>query len=376
MSLDGLRAERGLGSAGVPLAVDRYRVWAERALLGAVLLDPAGQQRVLDQVVPEDMRRPWHGQVLEAMRRVRVRGGLPEPMAVYQELQNDVDLPRGVAANAVLVADLMEAAPQARHAPVYAAMVVEGGIRQRLRETGARMLQAGGAGSLERLQRQAALSVRDLEACRARWMTVPEHLRRASSPGERAGDSGQAGRRPVCGREDAARPEGPAAVVAGERALRDLTAAPGRLTLVGRWLRPGHFASAEHGEVYALMREMSAAGRAVDPVTVSWEAARHGISVEPGSLDRGMGPFAVASAREVHRQGVLAQAAHAGRAIEADAADLACRPERTMQSAGQRLRTLMVQLEPGLVRAAASGAPGRGEAASGHRPRQAEREAV
>src|SRR6266568_3443977 len=40
---------------------------AERALLGARLMDPDGQQRVLGLVHPDDFYRPWHGQVLAAM---------------------------------------------------------------------------------------------------------------------------------------------------------------------------------------------------------------------------------------------------------------------------------------------------------------------
>ena len=106
--------------------LDQCRVQAERALLGAVLLDPAGQHRVLDLVQPDDMRRPWHAQVLEAMQRVRARGAFPDPMAVYAELQNDPDLPTAVSRDGVLMAGLMEAAPTARHARAYAVLVIEG----------------------------------------------------------------------------------------------------------------------------------------------------------------------------------------------------------------------------------------------------------
>jgi replicative DNA helicase len=105
-------------------------VWTEQAFLGAVLLDPAGQHRLLDLVEPGDMYRPWHAQVLAAMRRARGRGALPGLAEAYRELQNDPDLPRTVAADAVPLASLMEAAPRPEHAPAYASMVVEGGIRR------------------------------------------------------------------------------------------------------------------------------------------------------------------------------------------------------------------------------------------------------
>ena len=65
----------------------------EQALLGSVLLEPAGQQHVLDLVEPGDMYRPWHGQVLSAMQRVRGKGLSPGPAEVYEELRVDPDLP-------------------------------------------------------------------------------------------------------------------------------------------------------------------------------------------------------------------------------------------------------------------------------------------
>jgi hypothetical protein len=56
--------------------MDRLGVRAEQAMLGAVLSDPAGQPQVLDWVEPGDMCRPWHGQVLGAMQRLRGRAFL------------------------------------------------------------------------------------------------------------------------------------------------------------------------------------------------------------------------------------------------------------------------------------------------------------
>jgi replicative DNA helicase len=60
-----------------------------------------------------------------------------------------------------------------------------------------------------------------------------------------------------------ARPHGPEAEAAGIAVLRGLCADPSQLGLVRGWLRPAHFAIAEHGELYALVRAMHAAGRPV-----------------------------------------------------------------------------------------------------------------
>ena len=97
--------------------------------------------------------------------------------------------------------------------------------------------------------------------------------------------------------------------------MRDLAAAPARLAAVRAWLRPEHFARPHDGALYAVMRDMDAAGMPVDPVTVTWEAARHGVDAEPGSLTGGMGPFAETSAREVYRHAQLAFVAQTGRDI-------------------------------------------------------------
>jgi len=82
----------------------RAEIQAERALLGAVLTDPAGNDDVLRFVSPDDFLRPWHGQVLAAMRRLRARGVAPGPRAVYAELRNDPDLPQAAARDAVPLA--------------------------------------------------------------------------------------------------------------------------------------------------------------------------------------------------------------------------------------------------------------------------------
>src|SRR5215472_17711291 len=100
-------------------------VQAEQATLGAVLADPAAQQHVLDLVEPDDFQRPWHAQVLAAMRRVQKGGRLPGPEEVYTELRRDPDLSRSMSADAMPLADLMSASPRPGHAPAYAAIVME-----------------------------------------------------------------------------------------------------------------------------------------------------------------------------------------------------------------------------------------------------------
>ena len=425
-------AERRRGRPWTGGVVDSLSIRAEQAMLGAILSDPAGQQHLLDLVERADMRRPWHGQVLAAMERLRQRGVAPGPVEVYRELRNDPDLPPGIARNGVLLAGLMESAPRIGHAGAYTAMVVEGGIRQRMLLAGSRIAQAADSGDLEAALELAGRTRRELDRCRARWLALPGTARRElPAPRGQVRDYAETARRSAAVREDSMRPnEGmptgvgsdpstdaavlastrpdsavavrhderqiaghdkrqiyeraggpgspdPAAAAAEARALRDLAAAPSHLAEVRGWLSPGHFARAGHGALYAVMQDMDMAGKPVDPVTVAWEAARRGVRADPVGLAGGTGLFAVASAREVHRRGLLAQAADAGRGVQADAANLARSPRQLFQAAGERLLALPSEPAPGPrssweAQVLALPSP----AAAGSRTREPDREAV
>jgi DnaB-like helicase N terminal domain len=363
-------------------------VLAEQAMLGTVLADPAAQQHVLDLVEPADFQRPWHAQVLAAMRGVQKHGGLPRAAEVYAELRCDPDLPGSVSADAVPLADLIAASPHSQHALTYAAIVVESGIRRRLELAGSRLAQATESEDLDAAVRQCARVRHELRACHARWLAIPEPLR-GGCPRARSGladrdtarradavraevrrlrEDLRAGRNTevreriaVLARSlaetasriptqtdgsgnrvaELARPQGHEAEVAGQQALRDLAAGPIHIAHVRRWLQPEHFAGPEDGELFVVMRDLDAAGRPVDPVTIAWEAAKRGIQVDPAKLADGNAPFAVATAREVHRYGLLAQAAATGRDLQADAVDPACHLPGLFQSAENRLRALM-----------------------------------
>jgi replicative DNA helicase len=320
----------------------------EQALLGSVLLEPARQQHVLDLVEPGDMCRPWHGQVLSAMQRVRGQGWSPGPAEVYEELRKDPDLPEAVSQDAVPLIGLMEAAPHAEHSAAYAVIVAENGIRQRLELAGSRLAQAADNGDLEAALRQCAQARRELCACRARWLAIPEPLRRPemrewSAPHDLVALAARASGRPdesgdrVVGR---VRPQGPEAEAAGQQALRDLVAGPGHIAQVRRWLRPEYFARPEDGELFAVMCDLDAAGGPVDPVTIAWEAARRGIQADPDQFVGGNAPLAVANARKVCWHGLLAQVAATGRDIQAGALDPSRDLTSLFQAAGDRLCAL------------------------------------
>jgi len=369
----------------------RRRIRAEQAFLGSVLSDPAGQGYLLDLVSPDDMARPYHGQVLAAMQRLRARGVAPGTLAVYEEVKKDPELPRGVSHDGVLLAGLMEAAPRPAHAPAYAGIVAGSGIRQRIALAGSRLMQAAEGQDLETALAIAARARQEVGRCQARWEALRGPVQQELASGAHGAggwdDTARlladvraeigrlrqdllAGAREGFGarlasvtrqvadvtaacaewherqaRSQAARawPGRAEAEEAGARAVRDLAASPAHIADVRDWLRPGDFARPAHGELYAVMRDLAGAGQPVDPVTVAWEASRRGIDADAGDLDGGMGPLAVASAWEVHRRGLLAQLARAGHHIEMSAADHRLSPRQLMRSAGERLSCL----EPG-----------------------------
>ncbi len=119
---------------------------AERALLGAVLHEPAARGPMLDHVAAADFQRPWHAQVHAAMQRIRARGELPGPHQVRAELRNDPDVPEHVHGQAWLITDLMHDCPRPAHAPSYAGLVAESGIRRGLGQAGRRMEQVAAGG--------------------------------------------------------------------------------------------------------------------------------------------------------------------------------------------------------------------------------------
>jgi hypothetical protein len=263
-------------------------------------------------------------------------------------------------------------------------MVAERGIRQRLQLAGSRMAQAAESGDLAVALRQVCRARHELRALRARWSAFPEALRHEVPAPARAGqEDTEIARRVLALPEDIgwllgdSRPHGQAAEAAGRRALRDLAAGSSQVTRVRGWLQPEYFARAEHGALYEVMRDLDAAGVPVDPITITWEAARRGIQADPADLSGGTAGFAVASAREVRRYGLLAQVTCAGTSLQADASDVTCHPDRLLQETDQRLRVIesQAQPEPAIERSAAVVLVG-GGAQAGQPCRQPDREAV
>jgi hypothetical protein len=342
---------------------------AERALLGAVLHEPAARGPMLDHVAAADFQRPWHAQVHAAMQRIRARGELPGPHQVRAELRTDPDVPEHVHGQAWLITDLMHDCPRPAHAPSYAGLVAESGIRRGLGQAGRRMEQvaAGGAENLESALDVTARARADLDNSRFRWEALPPEARREiPGPGRDRLDAAAIARQAKAIRDDIAalrenlwaesqagieerlsgiahrlaevaaaqadrrerqaarqaareaRPATPAGGQASSQCLKDLAARPEAIDEVRTWLRPDHFATAGQGDTYAVLRDMRAARKPIDPVTASREARRRGVEAD---LDEGTATHAETSARELHEHATLSRVGQVGRDIQAAASD-------------------------------------------------------
>ena len=114
---------------------------AERAVLGAILLNPSVADQVLPHLRPGHFYRPWHGQVLHSAQVLHNSRRPVDPVTVHAELAR-----RGVRGEAgrncgVLIHDLISSVPVTTSGPHYAQIVLEHAARRRLIQAGTKLIQ-------------------------------------------------------------------------------------------------------------------------------------------------------------------------------------------------------------------------------------------
>ena len=103
---------------------------AEQALLGVLLYDNAAFERLSDTFQPSHFFEPFHGRLFGAIQNHIRRGQLAEPILMAEQFQRDPafeDL-GGVR----YLADLVDRAPPAAHAPDYARVIYDLALRRDL----------------------------------------------------------------------------------------------------------------------------------------------------------------------------------------------------------------------------------------------------
>src|SRR5262249_17525608 len=114
---------------------------AERAVLGALLLEPSSYEHVVDEGLrPEDFYRPAHGTIFRAIQELHAAAESIDPLTVVDELlrRGQLDAVGGAAAISQLEAML----PTAAHCAAYARLVREKSTLRRLIESATQIVQS------------------------------------------------------------------------------------------------------------------------------------------------------------------------------------------------------------------------------------------
>jgi replicative DNA helicase len=123
-----------------PVARELELPWdeqAERAVLGAVLLDPRALDPASELLTAEDFHRPAHRYIFGAFLALAQRNEIIEPVTVRVELERRRELER--AGGAAYVMSLIDGLPRTSNVPAYARIVRDNALRRKLCEVGQRV---------------------------------------------------------------------------------------------------------------------------------------------------------------------------------------------------------------------------------------------
>jgi replicative DNA helicase len=233
---------------------------AERALLGAVLQDP-DLILELGYLTPGDFQFPRHRVLYAAITRAaRDRDG-EAAWRTAADPDSGPDLPPGY------LEELTDVCPDPRHAPAYAALVLEAGFQRTLlasseESTGQAMSIGQGAYRLRQARSTAAFA----------GVTLASHAAQVAHAIGRQAAAFRPDRRHA-----PAAPSSPAANRQGKDEELVLGALISGHADVGRILStvgPGAFRDPLRRDLFIAARAAHAAGHPVDPVTVDWEIGR------------------------------------------------------------------------------------------------------
>lgn len=116
---------------------------AERAVIGAALINPDSVRFSLEHVTPDDFENTILGQMFGLIVGLRSAGLPVDPISVDKEARE-----RGIrGVTGVALHDLMTNTPTASNAAYYARAVHEGAVRRRLEQFGIRAVQLAGSGA-------------------------------------------------------------------------------------------------------------------------------------------------------------------------------------------------------------------------------------
>ncbi|KOT89751.1 replicative DNA helicase [Streptomyces rimosus subsp. rimosus] len=231
--------------------------YAEQALLGALLLEPARLDG-LGPLAPEHFDAPAHSALYTAMHTAPVPDAEQHRRApVWLDRVLQAARPQAPGLTASYLHTLVHRCPWPGHAAAYAHMIQADHTRRTVREHADRLAQAATEASLPdptaTVLAQCDTLSSFLNTLSSRFAPHPGSLPRTPHPA-------------------------PARRTAGEEALEEerallacATAQPSRLREM-RWLQPDDFVLPLHGQLFTCLTALVHRREPIDPVTVLWEA--------------------------------------------------------------------------------------------------------
>lgn len=291
---------------------------AERALLGAILLDHTRLADVQNWLEPADFYAYRHGLVYTEMLDLRRTGQDPTARAVLDRVLPSAEARRQI--DGPYLHTLMASCPHSSRAPIYGRMVLEASIHRRTADRAEHLGYIAGCDDpadvvIDELGREADAWIEAIQALDQRWSRA-------------GGDPILAGNLdPVA--VDTAHPR-----ISDEAAevslVASLLASPWQFDQVRDWLRSEDFTRPDMRALHEAITDVVEAGQPVDAVTVMWAAIRHA-----GATDR----FGFEAVARLAEAGVPGYAVVCGRVVlQASLRDQAYSAARRLASAAQQSR--------------------------------------
>jgi replicative DNA helicase len=292
----------------------------ERAVVGAILLEPARSDEVSEWLELDDFDGTAERQAYAAFRRLRDAGRSLTPEVVEASIRGGVT--RGTQlADAPYLVEVMQQTPSPDRVAIYGRMVLELSIRRRVSDAALRLRQrAEGASTSDELNRVFA----DVDAIRRTVEAL--HLR----------ESRMAGTHSVAPATDPnllhlMRFPRHEELAAEQAAVLTLVDRPAHIVVVAKWLKPSDFGDEESGALFKELLALHETGTPVDRLTLAWRAAKRGLD---GPLCHALGSgrdiTVVADptdcARRVLEQSVRAAVIATSEELKASAGDASINP--------------------------------------------------
>lgn len=133
-------ANRSAASLPDNLRVPPHSLEAEQSVLGGLMLDENGWERIADKVIEEDFYRHDHRLIFEAIRKLIDSGQPADAVTVAEHLEHagTIDKAGGLA----YIADLANSTPSAANIVAYANIVRERSVLRQLVQVGATMTES------------------------------------------------------------------------------------------------------------------------------------------------------------------------------------------------------------------------------------------